>query len=832
VLERAVAQVRSRANERLWQRLTSAVSAEQRARLEALLVVPETERVSPLDRLRDGPVLHSPAELGRAVERLQEAQALATGLPSIDRLPASRITALARFANASKAHAVSRLPDDRRIATLLAFARSLEASAHDDMLDLFDVVVTGMFSDAKAAGQKDRLGSIRDLDAAALKLHKACTVLLDDMTPNASVRRAVFDLMSRNDLADAMAQIETLTRSADDQYFKELRAQHRRLRFMPSMLRAVSFGAAPSGKPLLEAIDALRTVLDEKKRPGTLPTGFVPESWMSQVRDDSGAIDLTGYRLCLLDRMRAAIRRRDIYVAPSFRYADPRKGLLDGAAWESARPAVCRTLGVSSKANEELADLSQRLDQAFKHTAANMPNNTSLRVEEIAGDLDLVLSPLDKIEEPASLVALRAAVDARMPRVDLPELVLEINARTGFVDAFRHVNEAKARAEDLATSVSAVLVSEACNTGVEPIIKQEVPALRRSRLGWVKQNYIRADTLTAANAKLVAAQNSIDLVKTWGGGEVASADGMRFVVPIRTVHAGPNPKYFGRERGVTYYNMTSGQYTGLNGVVVPGTLRDSLVLLSVVLEQETELKPVEIMTDTGAYTDAIFGIFYLLGFQFSPRIADTGGAKLWRIDPKADYGVFNRLAPDRVKTTLIAEQWDDLLRLAGSLKLGVVQASRLIRTLQTNNAPTRLARALAELGRIVKTMHLLNYLDDESYRRRILIQLNRGEARHMLSRAVFHGKRGELRQRYRQRQEDQLSALGLIVNVIVLWNTIYIDAALARLRKEGLQVRDEDVARLSPLGHEHINMLGRYTFTLPDQVARGKLRPLRDPKEV
>ncbi len=207
--------------------------------------------------------------------------------------------------------------------------------------------------------------------------------------------------------------------------------------------------------------------------------------------------------------------------------------------------------------------------------------------------------------------------------------------------------------------------------------------------------------------------------------------------------------------------MTSDQYTGLNGVVVPGTLRDSLVLLSVILEQETELKPVEIMTDTGAYTDAIFGIFYLLGFQFSPRIADTGSARLWRIDPKADYGVFNRLAPDRVKTKLIAEQWDDLLRLAGSLKLGVVQASSgLIRTLQTNNAPTRLARALAELGRIIKTMHVLNYIDDENYRRRILIQLNRGEARHMLSRAVFHGNRGELRQRYRRGRKISLAHLG------------------------------------------------------------------------
>jgi TnpA family transposase len=442
-----------------------------------------------------------------------------------------------------------------------------------------------------------------------------------------------------------------------------------------------------------------------------------------------------------------------------------------------------------------------------------------------------VLSPLDKLEEPESLIALRCAVEARMPRVDLPELVLEVQARTGFANAFRHASEARARVQDIATSVCAVLVVEACNTGLEPMVRADVVALRRARLGWVKQNYIRADTLTTANAKLVAAQNSIGLVRAWGGGEVASADGLRFVVPIRTIHAGPNPRYFGRERGVTYYNMTSDQYTGINGVVVPGTLRDSLVLLSVLLEQETELKPVEIMTDTGAYTDAIFGIFYLLGFQFSPRIADAGGARLWRLDPKADYGVFNRLATDRVKLNLIGEQWDDLLRLAGSLKLGVAQASGLMRMLQTNHSPTKLARALADLSRIIKTMHLLNYFDDDAYRRRILVQLNRGEARHMLARVIFHGKRGELRQRYRQGQEDQLDALGLIVNTIVLWNTIYMDAALNQLRNQGFQVLDEDVARLSPLGHEHINMLGRYTFTLPDRIARGQLRPLRDPNQ-
>lgn len=282
---------------------------------------------------------------------------------------------------------------------------------------------------------------------------------------------------------------------------------------------------------------------------------------------------------------------------------------------------------------------------------------------------------------------------------------------------------------------------------------------------------------------------------------------------------------------MTYYNLVSDQFTGLHAITVPGTLRDSLVLLSVVLEQETELQPTQIMTDTGAYSDVVFGLFRLLGFRFSPRLADVGGTRFWRIDSDADYGSFNSVARQKVNLELIARHWDDLLRLAGSLKLGKVSPAGIMRTLQTGDRSTRLAQALAEFGRIDKSLHTLNYIDDEDKRRATLIQLNRGESRHSVAREVFHGKRGELRQRYREGQEDQLNSLGLVTHVIILWNTIYIEAVLNQLRREGDTVRDEDVARLSPLIHAHINMLGRYSFAVPDAVARGELRPLRDPKE-
>jgi TnpA family transposase len=234
------------------------------------------------------------------------------------------------------------------------------------------------------------------------------------------------------------------------------------------------------------------------------------------------------------------------------------------------------------------------------------------------------------------------------------------------------------------------------------------------------------------------------------------------------------------------------------------------------------------MTDPGAYSDVVFGLFRLLGYRFSPRLADIGGTRFWRVDSKADYGKLNAISQHRLSLQRITPHWDDMLRLAGSLQLGRVPATGIMRTLQVGDHPTRLAQAIAEFGRIDKTLHTLNMID-ENKRRRTLTQLNRGEGRHSLARTVFHGKRGELRQHYREGQEDQLGALGLVVNMIVLWNTMYMEAAIKQLRKEGYSIRDEDVARLSPLIYGHINMLGHYSFAMPETVARGELRLLRNP---
>ena len=170
-----------------------------------------------------------------------------------------------------------------------------------------------------------------------------------------------------------------------------------------------------------------------------------------------------------------------------------------------------------------------------------------------------------------------------------------------------------------------------------------------------------------------------------------------------------------------------------------------------------------------SYSDIVFGLFANCGYQFSPLLADITDTRLWRIDLAASYGPFDQLSRHRIQLARILAHWPDMLRVAGSLTTGVVRAYDLIRMISRDGHPTGLGEAFAHYGRIFKTLHVLQVLHDETYRRMIVSQKNLHESRHALARKIRHGDHGLLRERYQERMEDQLGALGLVLNCVVLW---------------------------------------------------------------
>jgi len=240
-----------------------------------------------------------------------------------------------------------------------------------------------------------------------------------------------------------------------------------------------------------------------------------------------------------------------------------------------------------------------------------------------------------------------------------------------------------------------------------------------------------------------------------------------------------------------------------------------------------------LVTDTGSYSDLIFGIASLLGVDYRPALADLPDQKGWRAENSVDYGSLNTFARGKLDLGKVRRHWSEILRLIATIYTSKVSASDLVRALQRDGHPTALAEAIATYGRIFKTFHILSIIGSEPYRRGIKGMRNLQEGRHALAEKIFHGRRRELFQRYREGMEDQLGALGIVLNCVVLWNTVYIDSALRQLRSQGYPVRDEDVARLSPFTRNHINVHGKYSFTPIKPAGRAKgataTRQLRDP---
>ena len=833
-LTRSIGEIRQRAFEALWEKLADLPSDAQRSRLEGLLDISGQTHISWFDHYRKGPVRISSISFIRALERFQGLSSFGIGDLDFSGIPLIKIRQLAKHASITSAYRIGRMPERRRIAVLVAFVKVYEVTALDDALDVLDLLVANIVNDAKLIGKKKRLRTLKDLDRSAVIPAKVGKLILDEKISDLKLRKTIFKIASKNLIRDSMATVDELACPENSDYLEELVAQYGRIKkILPRLFQNIEFEAAPTGEKLLDIFYFLASLqYDKGQYLDNPPSEIITPVWKRLITDKDGRISKKGYTICFLNHFLDALKRRDIYVAQADRWGDPRMKLLPETQWKMDKNRICASLGRPESGNDAMADLTKELDAAYRKVASNFQYNDSVHLDLSGKQPSLTVSKLDRLGETNSLRSLKGSINGLLPKVDLTELLLEIHGHTGFAGSFSHVSESGSRAKDLTTSICAVLIAEACNIGLEPLVKESVPALARHRLSWVKQNFLREETLTMANSRLVDHQSTLSLVNKWGGGMVASADGMRFVTPVETISSGYNRKYFGPKRGITWYNFVSDQYSGFHGVVVPGTLRDSMFILDGLLEQQTGLVPTEIMSDTAGASEMVFGLFWLLGYQFSPRLADAGEAVFWRIDKNAEYGPLDEISRGKIKKRYVEENWDDMMRVAGSLKLGTVRASELMGTLLKSDRPSGLAKAIKEVGRINRTFYLLNYIDSREYRRRILTQLNRGESRHNVARAVCYGQRGEIRKRYREGQENQLGALGLVTNAIILWNSIYMQKSVGHLRKTPMEIKDVDLERLSPLSFKHINMLGHYSFEIEEKFLQGNLRPLQTLKKT
>jgi TnpA family transposase len=332
--------------------------------------------------------------------------------------------------------------------------------------------------------------------------------------------------------------------------------------------------------------------------------------------------------------------------------------------------------------------------------------------------------------------------------------------------------------------------------------------------------FLREATLKTANTVLVNHHHELALSRVWGDGSRSSSDGQRFAVERDSLLGAFYPRYFGYyERALTLYTHTADQHSVYATCAISCAPREAGYVLNGILDNDTLLRIREHTTDTGGFTEQLWGLCALLGIDFMPRIKDLPDQVLYRVDRGADYGPLQPLLRNAVDTALIVEQWDQLVRIAASLKDRLTAANVVMQRLTNASPADRVAKALTALGRLAKTTHILRYIHEEPLRQKIQLQLNRGEFRHVLAKWLFFANQGAFRTGDYEEIMNKASCLSLLSNAVLIWNTVQIERLVAQLRATGHAVLDDDLARVSPLLHAHITPNGSYFQSPRPQAA-------------
>ena len=244
------------------------------------------------------------------------------------------------------------------------------------------------------------------------------------------------------------------------------------------------------------------------------------------------------------------------------------------------------------------------------------------------------------------------------------------------------------------------------------------------------------------------------------------------------------------------------------------------------MHHESAVEIHEHATDTAGAVESIFALAHAFGYRFAPRIRDLGERKLYVAHRPMAEGLPGTMLGGVINRTTIEENWAEVLRLAASIRAGVVPPSVILKKLAAFPRQNALHRALREMGRLERAIFTCDWLLDPELRRRSNGNLNKGESRHALARAVFFHRLGELRDRTAEDMAHRASGLSLVVNAIVLWNTTYLARAVAYVRSQGVVLRDEELSHVAPVRWDHIALTGDYLWS-DVQIPRERFRPLR-----
>lgn len=822
-LERIAIAARERVHDAHYRQIADALSPTMRTLIDNLLLTPPGSHHSDWHTLKREPKRPTNKEVRHYLRHIQRLRILAEQLPPID-VSVPKLKQFRAMARALDAAELAELVPIKRYALAAIFIRSQYRKTLDDAADLFIRLIQNLENTAQQKLIAYQLEHSKRADALIGQLREILQAYQVEGTDTERVGAIAGVLVA--DIALLTAECDEHMAYAGRNYLPFLLAPYGTLRpLLFNCLEIMGLRAAsqdPSMERMIGAVLALRSQRRETIDAASLGVATTDLTWLSSAwrkhvmpkalaAASPGWIHRKYFELAVLAQIKDELKSGDLYIPHGERYDDYREQLVDEATLAQELDAYGEVSGVATDAADFVQGLRTELTTLADAVDARFSDN--LHASMLDGRL--VLKRLQGAQVTQAIATVDSAITDRLPPTSIVDVLVDATRWLDLHVHFRPIVGTDARVDDLLRRVITTLFCYGCNLGPTQTARS-VKGFSRRQISWLNLKYVTDETLDKAIVQVINMYNKFELPGYWGSGKSASADGTKWSVYEQNLLSEYHIRY-GGYGGIGYYHV-SDKYIALFSHFIPCGIHEAVYILDGMLTNRSDIQPDTVNGDTQAQSFPVFGLAHLLGINLMPRIRNIKDLVFSRPEPGRTYENIQALFGDSIDWTLIETHVHDMLRVAISIKLGKITASTILRRLGTYSRKNKLYWAFRELGKAVRTLFLLRYIDDVEVRKTIHAATNKSEEFNGFVKSAFFGGEGIIAENVQHEQRKIVRYNQLVPNLVSLHNVEQMTRVLAQLRDEGSNISTEVLAGLSPYRTSHINRFGDYTLDLKRQV--------------
>jgi len=823
-LERIALSARERVHQGYFRRIYEAITPVARQLIDGMLRTPAVRGVSGWHALKREPKRPTTREVRFYLQHIREIEALAHQLPAITDIPIPKLKYFRALARAMDVSELNELAPAKRYALCAIFIRSQHAKTLDDAADLFIRLMQNLENTAQQnliahqlehAHRSDRL--IEQLQDVLLAYQHAGT----DSERLRAITQALKGEVPRL-LADCTEHMAYAGKNYLPFLLRPYAVRRGLLLNCLEIMQLKSSSQDSSMERMIQALLLLRLRSHRRELVDLQSIDldpiedlrWLPPTWRAHVfgKAPTPWVDRRYFELAVLTQLKNELKSGDLFIEHAERYDDYREQLVDAVSLERELPAYEAISGIAIDPQRFVHGLRTQLTELADEVDQRFPEN--VHAEIVEGRLLLRRSKREEI--PAEVRLIDQLLTERLPPASILDVLIETARWLHLHRHFRPLAGTDSRLEELLRRVVTTVFCYGCNLG--PVqTARSIKGFSRRQIAWLNLKYVSEETLERATVEVINAYNKFELPRYWGSGKSASADGTKWSVYEQNLLSEYHLRY-GGYGGIGYYHV-SDKYIALFSHFIPCGVHEAIYILDGLLANTSDIQPDIVHGDTQAQSYPVFALAHLLGIQLMPRIRNIKELIFFRPQRGRMYKHIQALFGETIDWKLISTHLHDMLRVAVSIKLGKITSSTILRRLGTYSRRNKLYFAFRELGKVVRTLFLLRYIDDSEVRQTIHAATNKSEEFNGFVKWAFFGGEGIIAENVLHEQRKIVKYNQLVANMIILHNVERMTRVLTQLRDEGVAVSAEILRGISPYRTAHINRFGDYTLDVSRDIA-------------